>query len=90
MASKTDALKEMVQRVLVPLVEADGGVFYLVALTEKKLVIHLAGRCGGCPGATLTAGEVITPAARKVLPDIEVQVTTGWLVPDGATRLSTS
>jgi len=80
-------LLEVLRTVLAPLIEADGGELYLVVADDSKVQIHLAGTCCGCPGASQTTELVITPAVRAVSPAAEVEVTTGWLIPDDAERV---
>ena len=73
--------------VIAPLVEADGGVLYVVA-RESGLHLHLAGACGGCPGARTTSQEVIEPALRAAGARGAIEVSSGWIVPDGAERIA--
>lgn len=83
MEQVTKALSELA----VPLVEADGGEVYLVSVTSEDVHIHLAGTCAGCPGATMTRDRLLEPTVRGVAPKASVKVTTGWRIPEGATRL---
>lgn len=69
------------------LVKADGGELYLVSATHEDVHLHLAGTCAGCPGATMTRERLLEPAVRGAVPKATVTVTTGWTVPEGATRL---
>ncbi len=84
---RVKALKDALRSVLLPLIEGDGGRLYLVSLDDDEVSLHLAGACAGCPGATTTAQEIIEPALHKVAPKLSVQVTNGWLIPEGAQRL---
>lgn len=69
------------------LVEADGGELYVVSATSDDVHVHLTGTCAGCPGATLTRERLLEPALLAVAPRATLRVTTGWRVPDGATRV---
>ncbi len=82
------ALLRVCRDVLAPLVAADGGVMYLVKAVGDDVHVHLTGTCAGCPGAALTRDGVIAPAVRTVRPKARVVVTTGYRVPDGATKLT--
>jgi Fe-S cluster biogenesis protein NfuA len=72
---------------LAPLVHADGGELYVVAVTAEDVHLHLAGTCAGCPGATMTRDRLVEPALRAILPKVQVRVTTGWRVPEGAQKV---
>jgi Fe-S cluster biogenesis protein NfuA len=69
------------------LVRADGGELYLVGMEPGRISLHLGGTCSGCPGAQTTATSVIEPALRAVEPTIRVTVTSGILIPAGATAI---
>jgi Fe-S cluster biogenesis protein NfuA len=73
--------------VLAPLVEADGGTLYLVAVTPEDVHFHLAGTCAGCPGSTFTRDRVLGPALLSVAPKATLRLTTGFRIPDGALRI---
>lgn len=81
-------LTKVSREVLAPLVAADGGVMYLVKASAEEVHFHLTGTCAGCPGASLTRDGMIVPAVRTVLPKARVVVTTGFRVPEGATKIS--
>jgi len=70
--------------IIAPLVEADGGELFVVSIEESSISLHLAGKCAGCPGATLTSAAIIEPAIHAVAPLIRVIVTAGFQVPEGA------
>ena len=78
---------EACERVLAPLIEADGGELFLVSVAPLRVVLHLSGHCNGCPGSSLTQKHVIEPALHAVAPGLAVQLTTGFVVPSGARRL---
>jgi Fe-S cluster biogenesis protein NfuA len=60
---------------------------YLVESTAEEVHIHLAGACAGCPGAQFTTERIIEPALRNAHPKGRVRVTTGYLIPTGATLI---
>ncbi len=73
--------------VLSPLIEADGGELWVVTVAPAAIHLHLAGRCAGCPGASLTREHFIAPALRIGAPTTAVRTTTGVLIPEGARRM---
>jgi Fe-S cluster biogenesis protein NfuA len=82
-----EQLKKALSELALPLVRADGGELYLVSVTGEDVHVHLAGTCAGCPGATMTRERLLTPTVHGVSPKLTVKLTTGWRVPDGATKL---
>jgi Fe-S cluster biogenesis protein NfuA len=90
MPDKQDALVRMLREVLAPLIEADGGQIYLVAVGKKEVALHLAGAWAGAPGADLVARRIIEPAVHAVLPKASVLVTHGWRIPEGAERIGSA
>lgn len=65
----------VVDDILRPLIQADGGTIQIDAMDGERLSITLGGACIGCPGVHFTRTYVIEPALRKALPsgmDIEV------------------
>jgi Fe-S cluster biogenesis protein NfuA len=70
--------------IIAPLVHADGGELFVVSIEEGSIALHLAGKCAGCPGATLTSASIIEPAIHAVAPLVRVTVTSGFHVPEGA------
>ena len=84
MAATIDQLLKVCREVIGPLVRADGGELYVVAVEPDHLTLHLAGTCAGCPGAVLTTRGVIEPAIHAVAPSARVVVTNGHRVPEGA------
>ena len=77
----------MCEEVIAPLVRADGGELFIVAIEPDMLAIHLAGTCAGCPGTSLTTRFMIEPAVHAVAPAIRVVVTSGVQPPEGARRV---
>lgn len=82
-----DAVIRVIREVIAPLVRADRGDLYLVLGADGTIGLHLGGRYSGCPGNTLVRRRVIEPALRAVAPSLEVNITSGALVPSGAERL---
>jgi Fe-S cluster biogenesis protein NfuA len=87
MPASIDQLLKVCREVIAPLIRADGGELYIVAVEPDHLTLHLAGSCSGCPGAMLTARDVIEPAVLAVAPSARVVVTNGMRVPDGASLI---
>ena len=83
-AASIDQLLRVCRDIIAPLVRADGGIVYVVAVEPDLLSLHLAGSCAGCPGVVLTSKHVIEPAITAVAPSARVVVTSGFRVPDGA------
>jgi Fe-S cluster biogenesis protein NfuA len=84
MAASIDQLLKVCRDVIAPLVRADGGELFIVAVEPDHVTLHLAGTCSGCPGAVLTARGIIEPAVHAVAPTARVVVTNGAKVPEGA------
>jgi Fe-S cluster biogenesis protein NfuA len=85
--SPADLVMKACREQFAPLVHADGGEIYLVAVTQDDVHIHLAGTCAGCPGAMMTRDRLLQPALQVLLPKAQLRVTTGWRVPEGAKRV---
>jgi Fe-S cluster biogenesis protein NfuA len=86
-AISRENLVKVCRDVLAPLIEADGGEMYLVAISGEDIHIHLAGTCAGCPGSSFTAQSIVGPVLLKVAPKSKLRLTTGWRVPSEAERL---
>jgi Fe-S cluster biogenesis protein NfuA len=86
-AAPRELILKMCREILAPLVHADGGEMYLVAVGTDEVHVHLAGTCAGCPGASLTRDRLLEPAFASVAPKLTLKVTTGWLVPAGSERV---
>lgn len=80
-------LKQVCRDVIAPLIRADGGVPYLVEVRSDLLVLHLAGRCSGCPGFSFTIRTLIEPCVRSIDPSVRVVVTHGAALPANATLI---
>jgi len=88
MTATVDQLLKVCREVIAPLVRADGGEIYIVAVEANHLSIHLAGRFAGCPGTPLTIRGIIEPAVRAVAPTAKLDISSGIRVPDGASPVS--
>lgn len=85
--SKMEAVLEACRTTIGPLVRADGGVLHFVSLSQDELALHLSGTCAGCPGVGLTSRGVIQPTIAAVAPELRVVVTSGAMIPTGATEI---
>jgi Fe-S cluster biogenesis protein NfuA len=88
MAATIDQLLKLTRDVIAPLIRADGGEVYIVAVEADHLTLHLAGMCAGCPGANLTTRSVIEPAVHAIAPSARLVVTSGIRVPEGASLVT--
>ena len=88
MTASIDQLLKVCREVLAPLIRADGGEIYIVAVEANHLSIHLAGRFAGCPGTPLTIRGIIEPAVRAVAPTARLDISSGIAVPEGASPVS--
>lgn len=61
--------ENVIQRVVRPLVLADGGDVQVVACTETAVVIRLGGACSGCPGRPYTVSRLLEPVIRQEFGD---------------------
>jgi Fe-S cluster biogenesis protein NfuA len=86
-ASPREEVIRVLRDILVPLIRADGGQVHLVRADDDAVELHLSGRYAGSPGLTLTARRFVEPAVLAVMPRARVVVTSGALVPQGATPL---
>jgi Fe-S cluster biogenesis protein NfuA len=83
-AASIDQLLKVLTDVVAPLLRADGGEVYIVAVEANHLSLHLAGKYAGCPGTPLVVRGIIEPAVRAVAPTARLEVTSGIRVPEGA------
>lgn len=71
--SKRDGIDAMVQEVLAPLLERDGGTIEVAAFEGSVLTLRIGGQLGGCPGTPYVKRHVIEPAIRRAAgPDVEI------------------
>lgn len=87
-AASVDQLLKVTKEVLAPLIRADGGEIYVVAVEANHLSLHLAGRFAGCPGSPLTIRGIIEPAVRAVAPSARLDISTGIKIPEGASPVT--
>lgn len=88
MTATIDQLLKVLREVIAPLIRADGGEVYIVAVEANHLSLHLAGRYAGCPGSPLVVRGIIEPAVRCVAPTARLDVSCGISVPAGASIVS--
>jgi Fe-S cluster biogenesis protein NfuA len=88
MPANIDQMLKVCREVIAPLVRADQGEVYLVAVEPDQITLHLAGMCAGCPGVNLTVKGVIEPAVHAVAPAARVVVSSGIRIPDGASLIT--
>jgi len=81
----SSALFQVLGTVVGPLVVADEGELFVCRVDEEVVHLHLRGRFSGCPGNALAIQQVIEPALRSAAPDARIRVTTGEVLPPGAT-----
>ena len=82
-----EKLLKVCSDIIAPLVHADGGELFVVSIEDASIALHLAGKCAGCPGATLTTAAIIEPAIHAIAPFMRVVVTAGFQIPEGATAV---
>jgi Fe-S cluster biogenesis protein NfuA len=87
MAEARDVVLKACREQIAPLVRADGGELYVVAVSAEDVHLHLAGTCAGCPGATMTRDRLLQPAVQALLPKAQLRLTTGWRIPEGAQKV---
>jgi len=88
MPEASEELLQVLKDVLAPMVTADSGELYLVGLKGNIVALHLRGRFSGCPGNTLVARRIIEPLLLTALPHAELELTSGYLVPEGASLIT--
>lgn len=65
-------LDRVLDEILRPLLDADGGGIEVVSFDEKGLVLALTGAFRGDPGAPYVQQRVIRPAITKALGDVVI------------------
>jgi Fe-S cluster biogenesis protein NfuA len=88
MTASIDQLLKVLREVIAPLIRADGGEVYIVAVEPNHLSLHLAGKYAGCPGTPLVVRGVVEPAIRCVAPTARLDVSSGIAVPPGASLVT--
>jgi Fe-S cluster biogenesis protein NfuA len=87
MAGTDNDIIRVLKEVVAPMLAVEGGKLRVVSLQPDRLEVHLSGRLAGAPGTGLFCRRVLEPAIHAVAPGTRVVVTTGWIVPPGATEL---
>ena len=62
---RAHALRTVVDVVLAPLVQRDGGTLEFVSVDGPTVKVRMGGACSGCPGRTLTVEHVLLPALKR-------------------------
>jgi Fe-S cluster biogenesis protein NfuA len=88
MPEASDELMLVLRDILAPMIRADQGELYLVSVGPSKVALHLTGRFSGCPGNTLVARRIIEPVILKALPETQLELTSGYLIPEGAALIA--
>ncbi|HJL17683.1 MAG TPA: NifU family protein [Sandaracinaceae bacterium LLY-WYZ-13_1] len=71
--SRRERIEEVLENVLNPLLEKDGGTAELVRFEGSVLTLRLTGALHGCPGTSYVKRGVIEPAIERAAgPDVEV------------------
>jgi Fe-S cluster biogenesis protein NfuA len=71
--SRRARIEEVVETVLNPLLEKDGGIAEVVRFEDSVLTLRLTGALHGCPGTAYVKRGVIEPAIARVAgPDVEI------------------
>lgn len=87
MPEPSDDLMRVLREVLAPMITADEGELYLVRADQSSVALHLRGRFSGCPGNTLVARRVIEPLIAATIPRVRLELTSGYLLPEGARKI---
>ena len=64
-----EALEQVIEEVLSPLLQNDGSSIELLAVSEDEVVVRVTGRAAYGVGADFVRTGVIEPALRKVVGD---------------------
>ena len=92
-AELPEPIARALRDIVAPMVEGDGGLLYVVATGVTGAAggvgvrLHLAGACGGCPGVRTTTQDVIEPVLRAAGARGPIEVSSGWIIPEGAERV---
>lgn len=83
-----EELLYVLREVLGPMIWADQGELYLVMADDRTVALHLRGRFSGCPGNTLVVRRIIEPLISATLPSARVILSSGYMVPEGASLIA--
>lgn len=78
-----ERIDAVVEEVLRPLIEADGGSIEVVEVSEDAVVVRLGGAYAGCPSTSFTLRGVVEPAIRKAT-GTSIEVSLAPAAPRGA------
>ncbi|MEO7092176.1 MAG: hypothetical protein ABI175_02920, partial [Polyangiales bacterium] len=87
MSERPEPVLRTLREVIAPLIEADSGVLHVVA-KPQGIRLHLAGACGGCAGVKTCTSDVFDPALRAAGVKGDIEISAGWIVPEGAERIA--
>lgn len=65
-----EEIERVLDRQVRPYLQSHGGELRSLSLEDGVYRFRLLGRCAGCPGADLTAEEVVAQALREAFPDL--------------------
>jgi Fe-S cluster biogenesis protein NfuA len=68
--SLSERVRSVVEAVLVPLIERDGGAVQFVRREGDRVVLKMGGACAGCPGRPFTLAHVVLPAIQRADPSV--------------------
>ena len=71
MALTTQAIEDVLDREIRPILAAHNGNVGLQRLEEGNVYIRLTGMCSGCPSATITTEEIVAERLKAAFPEIE-------------------
>jgi Fe-S cluster biogenesis protein NfuA len=71
-ASLEAKAKRLIDEVVRPLIQVDGGQIELVSVSEARLIVRFGGSYLGCPGRPYALRVVERAARQCLLPDIQV------------------
>ena len=75
---KTEEIQAVVDEILAPLLQADGGAVELIDVSEECVKLKLTGAASTCTGSRFTQVGVIEPLLRGVLgPTVRVEIQKG-------------
>jgi len=74
----TDDVQEIVDEVLAPLLQADGGSVEIIDVSDERVKLKLTGAAAVCSGGRFTQVGVIEPLLRTALgPQVRIEVQKG-------------
>ena len=64
---EVDLVRTVVDTMIGPLVEADGGTVEIISVHDHQVALRLGGACVGCPARTITRDDVLTPLLTRAM-----------------------